>query len=223
MKTIKIIRLTLHPGDFSPADIPRLRAFLAKHFPQYKEIHNHLANGGYRYVYPELQFKILNKQPAIVGFATGFKILTEIFNRIGYIEINRRTIVLHEKSIMVTEERIGEQEEFLRYRFETPWMALNQRNYDKFLTANLYEREQKLNRILWGNIRALAHAFNYWIEDQEALKVNGHFKMYESKFKENIMLTFKGEFVTNFCIPNYLGLGKQVARGYGTVEKIKEK
>ena len=36
------------------------------------------------------------------------------------------------------------------------------------------------------------------------------------------MLTFRGEFSTNFQIPDYLGLGKQVARGYGMVKKKDE-
>ena len=215
--------MSLNPGDFSPADIPKLRGFLAKHFPQYKEIHNHLANGGFRFVYPEVQFKMINRKPTLVGFDTGFRILTDIFTRIGYIEISRRKIYLYEKSIQVSEEFIGEHADFIRYRFETPWMALNQRNYSDFVKANLYEKEQRLNRILWGNLRTLAHAFDYWIKDQEALKVNGHFKMGENLFKGNTMLTFSGEFVTNFLIPDYLGLGKQVARGFGTVKKIKEK
>jgi len=214
--------MSLHPDEFSAADIPRLRGFLAGYFPQYKEIHNHLANGGFRLVYPELQFKFIEGKPCIVGFASGFKIITEIFNHLGFIEISHRKIYLHEKSVQIKEEFIGESKEYLSYRFETPWMALNQKNYKTFIESNLYDREQKLNRILWGNLRALAHAFNYWIEDQDTLKVNGHFKMHKSNFKGNTMLTFKGEFITNFFIPDFLGLGKQVARGFGTVKKIKE-
>jgi hypothetical protein len=34
------------------------------------------------------------------------------------------------------------------------------------------------------------------------------------------MICFQGEFTTNFLIPDYLGIGKQVARGFGTVVKM---
>jgi len=36
------------------------------------------------------------------------------------------------------------------------------------------------------------------------------------------MLGFLGEFEVNFDIPDYLGIGKSVSRGFGTVKKIKE-
>jgi hypothetical protein len=35
------------------------------------------------------------------------------------------------------------------------------------------------------------------------------------------MICFTGEFMVNFHIPDYLGIGKQVARGFGTVERIR--
>jgi hypothetical protein len=31
--------------------------------------------------------------------------------------------------------------------------------------------------------------------------------------------TFKGEFMVNFLIPDYFGLGKSVSRGFGTVKR----
>jgi len=221
MKTVKIIHLQFEPQVFRPADIPRLRAFLARKFPEYTEIHNHAENGAFRYRYPEIQFKFLNAAPAIVGYGSGFTILAKVFNQIGFFEINRRRIMINEKSLQVKEEKIGLSSRFLSYRFATPWMALNQKNYHEFMLLNPYDRELKLNRILWGNFKTVAHAFDYWIPDPDQVKVNGHFKMKESRFKGNTMLTFTGSFISNFHIPEFLGLGKQVARGYGTVRKDK--
>jgi len=223
MKTVKIIRLQFAPEVFQVQDIPRLRAFLARQFPEYSEIHNHAENGKFRYSYPEIQFKFLNAAPAIVGYGSGFTILAQVFNKVGFFEINHRRIMINEKSLQVSEEKIGLSSRFLSYRFATPWMALNQKNYHEFISLNPYRREMKLNCILWGNFKTVAHAFEYWIPDPEQVKVNGHFKMREGQFKGNTMLTFSGEFISNFHIPEFLGLGKQVARGYGTVEKKDEK
>jgi len=223
MQKLKTILVTLNPDTFTAKDIPRLRAYLSNRFPQYDNIHNHAKNGGFKYIYPELQFKFIGRQAVIFGFNSGFKILTEVFNKISFLELNHRRIEIPEKSIQVTEEKVGMSNDFIRYRFATPWMALNQNNFDEYKRLDPIEKEQKLNRILWGNLRTLAHAFNYWIEDQEKLKVSGHFEMKEGQFKGNTMLTFSGEFITNFHIPHYSGIGKQVARGYGAVKKIENK
>jgi hypothetical protein len=40
-------------------------------------------------------------------------------------------------------------------------------------------------------------------------------------FKNIPMVCFTGEFTMNFLLPDYLGIGKQVARGFGTVRRIK--
>ena len=39
----------------------------------------------------------------------------------------------------------------------------------------------------------------------------------ETQFKNNAMLAFEGGFVTNAILPELVGLGKSVARGFGTI------
>jgi hypothetical protein len=216
---VKLIKVTFSPQSFKPSDIPRLRAFLARQFPQYSELHNHLVNGGFRMVYPDIQFKFIEDRPMIVGYGKGLQILAEVFQKVNYFELNHRRVDVPEKSIQIVETMIEESEKVYNYSFLTPWMALNQNNYFVYQYLNMVEREIKLNRILWGNLRALAHAFGYWIPDPDKVKVTGRFRRKTGHFKGKTMLTFSGEFSTNFQIPDYFGLGKQVARGYGTVKK----
>jgi hypothetical protein len=220
---VKIIKVTFSPQSFTPPDIPRLRAFLAKQFPEYSELHNHLVNGGFRMVYPDIQFKFIENRPMIVGYGKGLQILTEVFQKVNYFDLNHRRVDIPEKSIQIVETQIGESGEMYRYSFLTPWMALNQDNYFVYQHLDFIEREVKLNRILWGNLRALAHAFGYWIPDPNKVDVRGDFNIRTGKFKGKTMLTFSGEFSVNFHIPDYLGLGKQTARGYGTVVKSEDK
>lgn len=219
MPEVKIAKVTLSPDQFKPADIPKLRGYLARMLPQYEEIHNHTPDGKFRFVYPELQFKYIDKIPVIIGHGRGIEILIKVFTEIGYLELNHRHIEIPEKSIEIFESELGESEKQQSYTFLTPWMALNQKNYETIKGLKSEQKHQKLNRILWGNLRALAHAFNYWIPEPEKIHVNGNFRMKSSTFKGNTMVTFTGDFRINFHIPRYLGLGKQVARGYGTVVK----
>ena len=223
MKTIRILQVSLQADSLRASDIPRLRGFISRVFPHYSEIHNHTQNGGFRFVYPELQFKFHENKPLIIAHSSGYKILLEIFQKVGYIEINHKRIEIPEKSIQLREEKLGVNGKYERYRFSTPWMALNQENFVEYKNLDPVDKEQKLNRILWGNLRTLAHAFDYWIEDQESMKVSGHFKLKPVKFKGRSFAAFTGEFTTNFQIPELLGLGKQVARGYGSVLRLKKK
>ncbi|MGD9489451.1 MAG: CRISPR-associated endonuclease Cas6 [Calditrichaceae bacterium] len=219
LQLVRTIRLTFPVDSFTPADIPRLRAFLARQFPDYHEFHNHTGNGGFRWVYPEIQFKFIKGVPCIVGYGPAIDILAGAFMKIQRIEINHKIIEVPERSIEFNQYELGMSPKFIRYRFSSPWMALNEENYRKYNRLDPIEQESMLNRILWGNIRTLAHAFDYWIEDQDALRVSGHFKMKTQKFKGTVMSTFMGEFIANFFLPDDLGLGKQVARGYGAIRK----
>ncbi len=40
------------------------------------------------------------------------------------------------------------------------------------------------------------------------------------KLRAYLAKRFPGEFIAGFHIPQYLGLGKQAARGFGTVKKL---
>jgi hypothetical protein len=220
---VKIVKVTLNPVDFSYKDIPALRGFLSKKYPKYDQLHNHTKDGKFRYVYPEIQFKYVDGNPLLIAYGEAIKVLVKVFTEVGYMDLNHKRITIHEKGIQMVETELGQANDFIRYKFITSWMALNQNNYEEFKTLNPYDQEIKLNEILWGNLKTISHAFDYWIPDPNEIKVNGHFKMESGKFKGNTMLLFKGDFLTNFYIPEYLGLGKQVARGYGAIFKIKEK
>jgi len=99
-------------------------------------------------------------------------------------------------------------------------MALNQNNYNEYQQLTPDARQSKLNRILWGNLKTVAHAFNYWISDPDKIQVQSQLQTKTIKFKGKTMLAFIGEFQMNFHFPDFLGLGKQVARGFGTVKQL---
>ena len=42
----------------------------------------------------------------------------------------------------------------------------------------------------------------------------------QTQFKDQKMLAFSGNFVTNAVLPDLAGIGKAVSRGFGTVSKI---
>ena len=40
-----------------------------------------------------------------------------------------------------------------------------------------------------------------------------------TQFKENKMIAFSGSFIVNALLPDEIGLGKSVSRGFGTIKR----
>jgi hypothetical protein len=216
---IKKVTIEFPEIKIKKADIPKFRGFISNRYPNYELIHNHLREGGFRYSYPVIQFKTINKRPVIVGINEGIDILKHVFMEIEDIRINYSRRRINEKSISICEDKFGEAEEFLDYKFIFPWMALNQNNYDEYIKLNKFDQQSFLRHILRENLKTISKGFGYEIKNIDGIKVDGIFIKKEIKFKNMTMLCFAGNFMTNFYLPDYLGIGKQVARGFGTVGK----
>lgn len=214
----QIAKITFNASDISIGDIPRVRQFLVETFPMYERLHNHI-DDKFRYEYPNIQFKIIDDKVNIIILTDNINkkhMLHDIFFNINHFNINSRVVNVN-KSIEIIETDIGESDKFFTYKFLSPWMGLNQENYKLYNSMNNFERQKFLNKILWGNLHSVSKGFGYIIENANNIKVYSCLKSTVGKFKNNFMILFDGEFSTNFKIPNYIGLGKQSARGYGTV------
>jgi hypothetical protein len=218
---IPIIKVQFPNNPLNSFDIPKFRGAIAKQFPNYYLIHNHLTDGKFRYGYPLIQFKTIDSIPTIIGLAEGIEILKKVFMEIEQLDIEGNRRKIWEKNICMREEHIGLSPEFKNYRFLAPWMALKEENFETYKTLDPADQQQFLRHLLRENLKTLSKGAGYWIPEVEAIKVEGFFKRGERNFKNNRMVCFTGEFMVNFHIPEYLGIGKQVARGFGTVERIK--
>ncbi|HHE39474.1 MAG TPA: hypothetical protein ENL20_13045 [Candidatus Cloacimonetes bacterium] len=217
---IKEIILVFEGNEIRNSDIPKFRGYISSKYPNYEIIHNHLMDGSFRYSYPLIQFKTIERKPAIIGINEGIELLKKVFMEIEDIKIGEQRKVINEKSILLREEEFGTADDFINYRFLSPWMALNQENYKKYNRINRYDQMAFLKHLLRENLKTISKGFGYTIPDIDEVKVDGRFIKRMVNFKNIKMLCFVGSFITNFYIPEYLGIGKQVARGFGMVGKI---
>ncbi len=205
-----------------PRDIPRLRGFFAQKFADMPLFHNHVKEQGFIYGAPKIQYRLIDSQPTLLAFGEGIDFLKQIFASIDELEINGQILHSNEREISLHEEDFGLSSSYHEYRFLSPWMALNQENHKLYDAMDAFESKQLLKRILKNNLKTLSKAFDYWIPDVEKLNVDGWFRPVNVNFHNQVMQCFYGNFTTNFLIPQYLGLGKQSARGFGVVTKQKE-
>ena len=198
-------------------DAHKLRGYFGNLFKERSVLlHNHMGNGEFRYRYPQVQYKVLEGVPHLVGLLDGAKLLPELFFQIDELKVGGETIPLHHKNIDHKAVEVGITDRQQHYRFQTLWMALNQKNHTRYQNATPPEQKALLERILIGNILAFLKAADHYVEQR--ITVDGRFKEKTTRFKNRSMLAFEGAFTTNITLPNLIGLGKQTARGFGTVE-----
>ncbi|MBD3287458.1 DNA repair protein [candidate division KSB1 bacterium] len=218
MKKIQLLTLTLGHEKYFRRDIPKIRGYFGRQFPQYIQLHHHIESNKFIYAYPLVQYKVLNYTPTIVGINSGADVLKQIQFSISEMKIADAVIPITEKSITVSEQKFGLDKELHFYKFVSPWLALNQKNYHSYRNADYHGKFDLLNRILVGNLLSMSKAMEYTVPDR--IEITNDTRLKPVKLKGMDMSGFSGLFACNFIIPDNMGIGKSVARGFGTVKQI---
>ncbi|WP_245596080.1 CRISPR-associated endonuclease Cas6 [Methanolobus tindarius] len=213
---MKIFRLTLTSTRPIKGSGAQLRGFFATKFNEYNLLHQHNTDK-FIYQYPMVQYKMIGQTPTVIGINDGAEVLKEIYDEYDKINLNGNEYEIVERGINYKKEDFGISEKLIKYDFVTPWFALNQENHRKYLSSDKEQQTELLNRNLTGNMLSMSKSLNYQVP--ERIKCHTELKARRSSLKGNEILAFKGSFVTNFQIPDYLGVGKSVSRGFGTVKK----
>lgn len=220
MQTIHQTIIRFPEIQLSTRDAHKLRGYFGNIFKEHSSLlHNHLESGESAYRYPLVQYKILKNIPTLVGLNEGAELLINLFLKIKTLQIEDRTYEIQQKNIESKNIEIGLSSELHSYRFQTLWMALNQENHQKYLNNSPAERQKQLNVLLQNNILSYYKAMNYWVDGQ-VMGMLQNVSEKETKFKDKAMIAFQADFVTNAILPSFIGIGKSVARGFGSIEAI---
>jgi hypothetical protein len=216
---LKILRLTLHSDAPMDGDASKLRGFFATSFNEHVLLHQHVTDK-LVYRYPLIQYKMPQGSPLILGINEGADVLKEIYDKFDEIKLGESKYSIMERGVSLKNEEFGCMEEIHSYRFATPWLALSQDNYRKFQNAGMEEKRELLRKILVGNILSASKGLGYVAKQHIKLEL-GRMEDEISQLKDTRVTGLRGEFTANFIIPDLLGLGKSVSRGYGAVMKLK--
>lgn len=201
-------------------DAHKLRGYLGNLFKEESPLlHNHMESGEVLYRYPMVQYKVLKGIPTLVGINDGADLLIQLFMRIKTLEIGGENYPVLAKNIESRQITVGLSDDLHAYRFTTLWMALNQKNFADYIKEDEAGRARHLKSLLIGNILSFCKAINYHVDGtiMANLKITGQ---KETMFKNNVMLAFEADFVTNMLLPEGIGVGKQTSRGFGTIERV---
>lgn len=201
-------------------DAHKLRGYFGQLFKEHSPLlHNHLESGEAAYRYPMVQYKVLESVPTLVGLNEGADLLIGLFLNIKELQIGERTYPVYQKNIESKTVPIGLSGDLHTYRFQTLWMALNQQNYAVYRQKDGEQKTQQLKSILKGNVLSFFKAMGYYAPEQVLASLDVTNER-ETQFKNRAMLAFEGQFVTNSRLPVAIGLGKSVARGFGSIQPV---
>jgi hypothetical protein len=213
---IKICYAKIEINPFKKINPSNLRGFLGYLFITDPEFHHHSDSS---YNYPLVQYRIINNKLCVLGLN---KYADSVFHNISqseYLTLVNEKVDITNVELDIKNFEIKEQ--YTRYKFTSPWIALNKKNYDLYGNMDKEKRKEFLKKIIIGNIFSTIKGLNLFLD----FKLNAELKDTKSvpvSANDNI---FQGFFATvniNILLPDHIGLGKSVSKGFGTLERIQK-
>ncbi|MCF6183081.1 MAG: hypothetical protein L3J56_00400 [Bacteroidales bacterium] len=220
MKKINLLDITFEDEIFV-YELPAFRGAVIKMVGRENILfHNHL-NKDYRFAYPLIQYKRINKKPHILCIEDGVDEAHKFFiNRQEGLLLGERPYELKVDAIHLYKHEIKLNGALHKYNIKD-WLPLSQKNYLEYKCLDTQiEKIKFLERILIGNILSLAKGISWTIEEELKLNILEIKNTHKVKMKKTERLAFSLSFQSNIQLPNNIGLGRNVSLGFGTVKKM---
>ena len=201
---IKALELKLGTGTkLLPKIAEQIRGYIGNKFIEDSFLHNHKENGKYFYRYPRVQYKIIKGNPLLLGIEDGIDSLWKVFDELFELKVDNKNHEIFDKNSLLKRVALGIAESQIHYEFLTPWLALNEKNYERYQRLETWsKRKELLGKILIGNIISMSKSLGYTVP--EDIKANiGRLREVRTSLKGTPMLGFLGTFSVNFEIPDY--------------------
>lgn len=200
-------------GDFSYRDVEKLRGYFGTRFIDNDIFHNHKGKYEFQYRFPKIQYRLIDNRLSLFAVGESIAIMKECLESLDTIKIMENEIKIEDIEYSNLGEDFFVDEKLHKYRFETIWLALNQENYIKYL-AGEFDIDRQIQNNLLSNFKGLG------IKVDKQILAKGDLQPIKVNIKDVRMVGFKGEFVSNVVIPEYMALGKRQSIGFGMVRKI---
>jgi len=218
LKKIRLLDVTFE-NEIQPWEVEAFRgAVIATAGRDHILFHNH-EKEGYRYSYPLIQYKRINKKPHLFCIEEGVDDIHHFFsNKQEGIMLGNRPYELKVDEISLTNFILKVNTKTNTYKLNN-WLPLNQKNITTYNTLNNeMEQFEFLEKILVGNILSMAKGLNWFIKEKINLRIKSVYGKQITK-KGKKLLALNIVFISNITLPDHLGLGKNSSLGYGIINK----
>ncbi|SEP60456.1 CRISPR-associated endonuclease Cas6 [Neolewinella agarilytica] len=186
--------------------------------------HNHKENTKQViYRYPLIQYKQLEQERAgIICLDEGTEDIHQLFQvRNLNLRIGRKQQLFKVVDMQLRYYDMGLAETPATYHISN-YLPFNQQRYARWKTLEGDEpaRQELIAATLRGNILAFAKGVDWWIDGRVTVTLEKLKPPKMVRFKQQQLLAFEATFTTNVNLPTWIGLGKGVSIGHGTVEPL---
>ncbi len=222
MKKVRVLKVEFE-NELKPYEISAFRgAVIAKTEGAHLLFHNHLSETEYLYGYPVIQYKSIRNKASLMCIDYGIDEVHHLFSQKDLdLQIGERQVSMKVARIHMDQFTLNVWERMFHYRLSN-WLALSEENYQRFKAITDEEQRVRfLERILIGNILAFAKGVKWRVEKQIQAKITRIVEQKIAPFKGIPLTSFVVEFEANVFLPEWIGLGKGVSRGFGTVRQLR--
>lgn len=186
--------------------------------------HNHEEDGRLRYAYPLIQYKRINQKAAIVCLGEGTEAIGQFFSSCNFdLKLGERLVKLEVETVNAHQHLIQIWDSEFTYHIRR-WLPLNQDNYAAYCKEeSLAAKYALLERLLTANILSFAKGIGVRFEGQVVTRIIQMDEPQTQNYKGVKLMSFDAEFKSNVSLPDYIGLGKGVSLGMGTVVRKYER
>ena len=212
---VKICRVKLDiPDDPGFISAIKLRGFLGSLFVDDAEFHHHSERS---YHYPLIQYKRVKSDLMILGLQDYAKILMNKMSIVDSISTSRGSFNVHSQELDLSSWQVRNVS--CCYDFATPWLALNKSNYSNFKYCDKEKQKAFLEKILVGNTLSCLKGLGIFVDYRvEAFFVS--FRSFCVGAHGNPFEAFTARFFLNVDLPDFIGLGKSVSKGFGAIRRV---
>ena len=184
--------------------------------------HNHLGDG-FRYAYPLIQYKRLQKRATIVCINEGTNSIGDFFSVCNFkFQLGEKQVEMIIESVKAYQTEVQCEQTFHSYYLRN-WLPLNSDNYNQYNKLDgLIEQTSFLEKILIGNILSFLKGVGIHLEEEIKCKIIALKEPILIRNKGIKLMSFDVEFKTNILLPDFIGLGKNTSIGYGMIKRIKD-
>jgi len=194
-----------------------IRGFLGNMYKSRSEFHGHKGDD-LIYRHPLIQYKNLAGLALIVGLKEGAYLLKAL-PKLPHLDLHYQKYKILTQEMKNNVIPFGLTSDTIRYCFKTPWIGLNEKNYQSYVALRQKKAaiDPLLEMILIGNLLSMSKSIGYVVDEKIWVKLE--LEQTETiEVKHDVkLISFQGGFTTNFLIPDLWGIGKFSSRGYGTV------
>jgi len=223
MKKIRLLDITFE-NELHAWELPFFRgAVVAMVGESHVLFHNH-QDDRFRYSYPLIQYKTINKRPHLVCIDDGVDEVHHFFEKKQEgVFLGERAYEIKIAAINLNQFTMQVWDKAFHYRIYN-WLPLNQKNYNIYHSlTDIQEQKNLLQKTLTGNILSFAKGIGWNVDKPIITQIKDIQKVNLIRVKSIKREAFSLSFKSNVFLPNHISLGKNASLGFGIVSEETKK